>query len=100
VNELYWMLTEESEWIDGQGGQIQLCGDDERGATGLYCERWDWLETTADGVIEICWPEGPQGDPIVRTLVTGGDTLWSLSWTRLQANDLSSFEAGSWVDLG
>ena len=99
-NELYWMLTEESEWIDGQGGQIQLCGDEERGATGLYCERWDWLETTADGVIEICWPEGPQGDPIVRTLVTGGDTLWSLSWTRLQANDLSSFEAGSWVDLG
>ncbi len=99
-NELFWMLTEESEWIDGQGGQIQLCGDDERGATGLYCERWDWFETSLDGVVEICWPEGPQGDPIVRTLVTGGDTLWSLSWSRLQANNLQSFEAGPFVELG
>jgi hypothetical protein len=99
--ELFWLLQEESGWVTDQGGQIQLCGDGDRGASGLYCERWDWVDTgdELDGVIEVCWPEGPGESPIMRTLVTGGDTLWSLSTTRLQANDLGSLEAGPFVEL-
>ncbi len=97
--ELAW----EAEWIVQDGGQVQLCGEGETGASGLFCDRW-WGEKIADsefgeGVLEVCWPEGPGSDPIVRTLVIG-DTLWSLSWSRLQANDLGTFAAGEWVELG
>lgn len=95
-------FAEEATWIAQDGGQIQVCETGETGATGLHCERWDWLDTdglSATGDIEVCWPPGPQGDPVVRSLVIG-DTLWSLSWSRLQANDLSTFEAGAFVELG
>ena len=84
--ELFY-LSMETEY----GAQLQSCGDGEGGATGLFCERWDWIDTTVlelDGELEICWPDEGQ-DPIVRTVVIG-DTLWSLSWSRLQANNLLS----------
>ena len=94
--ELFY-LSMETEY----GAQLQSCGDGEGGATGLFCERWDWIDTTVlelDGELEICWPDEGQ-DPIVRTVVIG-DTLWSLSWSRLQANNLSTFAAGEFVGLG
>ena len=99
LGELSW----EAEFIIGDGGQIQVCGEGETGAVGLYCDVW-WDELAKDevsgrsGRLEVCWPEGPRTDPIVRTLVTG-DTLWSLSWSRLQANDLQTLEAGPFVGL-
>ena len=95
-------LAEEAFWISQEGGQVQVCDEGESGAVGLHCERWDWLdkdEIGIDGVLEVCWPHGPYSDPILRTLVTGGDTLWSLSTNRLQANDLATFEAGEFVSL-
>lgn len=95
-------FAEEAQWIAQDGGQIQVCEPGEGGASGLFCERMDWLDTdelSLDGDIEICWPQGPSSDPIVRTIVIG-DTLWSLSWSRLQANDLRSFAAGEFVELG
>ncbi|RZV45751.1 MAG: hypothetical protein EX269_09090 [Acidimicrobiales bacterium] len=99
MEELAW----EGEYIIQDGGQIQLCDEGEGGAAGLHCERWFGYEVVeADGlrgVPEICFPEGPQNEPIIRTLVTGGDTLWSLSGNRLQANDLSELTAGPWVTL-
>ena len=94
-------FAEEAIWIGQDGGQIQTCAPDETGATGLTCERWDWIDTSGldvDGDLEVCWPQGPSGDPIVRNIVIG-ETLWSLSWSRLQANDLATFEAGSFVEL-
>lgn len=94
-------FAEEAMWIGQDGGQIQVCDPGESGATGLYCDRWDWVDAQDLGLtgdIEVCWPQGPSGDPIVRNIVIG-DTLWSLSWSRLQANDLSTFEAGAFVDL-
>lgn len=105
-NELGYMSEEISFMVD-DGAQIQDCGQGQTGATGLSCERWDWIQMSAeqeadlglDGTLEFCWPEGPGQDPIVRTLVIG-DTLWSLSWSRLQANDLGDFTAGAFVELG
>lgn len=94
-------LAEEAQWIAQDGGQIQVCQPGETGASDLLCERWDWLQSSElglDGDIEVCWPQGPQSDPVVRTLVIG-DTLWSLSWSRLQANDLTSLDAGPFVEL-
>ena len=83
------------------GAQVQDCGEGEGGAVGLFCERWDWLDTSAvdglEGTLELCWPD-EGGDPIVRTIVIG-DTLWSLSWQRLQANDLTTLEAGEFVTI-
>ena len=82
-------------------GQAQACADDQGGAVGMFCERWDWVDADAidiDGTLELCWPDEGQ-DPIVRTVVIG-DTLWSLSWSRVQANDLSSFAAGEFVEIG
>lgn len=100
MEELAW----EGEYIIQDGGQIQLCDEGEGGAAGLHCERWFGYEVVeADGlsgVPEICFPEGPQNEPIIRTLVTGGDTLWSLSGNRLQANDLAELTTGPWVTLG
>ena len=94
-------LSYEAEFIIADGGQIQVCGDGEGGAVGLHCDPW-WDDLASDeatdltGRLEVCWPRGPHTDPIVRTLVTG-DTLWSLSWSRLQANDLQTLEPGPFV---
>ena len=99
LEELAW----EGEFIIGDGGQIQICGEGQSGAVGLYCDVW-WDELAKDeasdvtGRLEVCWPEGPRTDPIVRTLVTG-DTLWSLSWSRLQANDLQTLTPGPFVTI-
>ncbi|MFT7649252.1 MAG: putative secreted protein with C-terminal beta-propeller domain [Candidatus Poriferisodalaceae bacterium] len=88
--------------IDASGGQLQVCDPGEGGATGLYCEKADWLDASEIGIeggLEICWPDGPGQDPVIRTLVID-DTLWSLSWSRLQANDLATFNAGEFVEIG
>ena len=96
LSELAWVAFE----IEMYGeGQVQVCGEGQTGATGLFCERADWIDASEIGItdtIEICWSDGPGSDPIMRTVVTG-DTLWSLSRTRLQANDLSSLEPGEFV---
>lgn len=95
-------FAEEAFWISQEGGQIQVCDRGESGAASLHCERWDWMDTSAlapEGDLEVCWPQGPSADPIVRNIVIG-DTLWSLSWSRLQANDLATLDAGPFVELG
>ncbi len=97
LTELAWMSLE----VESSGGQTQVCEPGQGGASGLYCERAEWLDASEIGItdtIEICWPEGPGQDPVVRTLVIN-DTLWSLSWSRLQANDLSTLESGAFVEL-
>ncbi len=96
--ELSW----EAEWITQDGGQIQICQDGQSGASGLYCDRW-WgdeldLGDLGDGELEMCWPEGPGGDPIVRTLVIG-DNLYTMSWSELQQNDLATFAPGERVSI-
>jgi len=105
--ELGYMAEEFQFLTEEDGVQIQDCASGQTGAAGMSCERWDWIEMTdeqrsesgIDGVLEFCWHDGPGQDPIVRTIVIG-DTLWSLSWSRLQANDLATLDAGSFVSLG
>lgn len=100
------MVSEEMQFFGAQG-QLQDCGDGETGATGYHCEPWDWVPMSdaerdaigIEGTLEFCWLDGPGEDPVVRTIVIG-DTLWSLSWSRLQANDLSTLDAGGYVSLG
>jgi len=94
--ELFYIAME----MEFSNGQIQVCADGETGASGLHCERWDWIDTAEldlGGVLEFCWPDEGE-DPIMRTIVIG-DTLWSLSRSRLQANDLATFEAGQFTEL-
>ncbi len=99
-------MAEEMQFM-GNEGQFQDCASGQTGASGMYCEPWDWLPLTdadkdaagIDGTLEFCWLEGPGQDPIVRTIVIG-DTLWSLSWSRLQANDLVTLEAGDFISIG
>lgn len=94
--ELFYFAME----LESGNGQAQACQDGQGGAFGMFCDRLDWIDADIgiDGTLELCWPEGGE-DPIVRTLVIG-DTLWSLSWSRVQANDLSSFAAGEFVEIG
>ncbi len=100
------VMSEEMQFMGGEG-QFQDCARGQSGANGYYCEPWDWIPMTdadrdaagIDGTLEFCWPEGPGQDPIVRTIVIG-DTLWSLSWSRLQANDLVTLDAGDFVSIG
>ena len=81
-SELEWIIAFEQE------GQIRLCKDGERpSATGFDCyeERW-LLEEAAridlpipDGAgVWMCWPRWNQMPTIVRTMVLGGDELWTL----------------------
>ncbi len=106
-NDLGYMSEEINFMIQEDGLQFQDCGPNQSGATGLFCEDWDWIQMTdtqrdalgLDGTLQLCYPEGPGQDPIVRTIVIG-DTLWSLSWSRLQANDLGDLTAGEFVSIG
>ena len=93
--ELFYFAME----LEFGNGQAQACQDGQGGAFGMFCDRLDWIDADIgiDGTLELCWPEGGE-DPIVRTLVIG-DTLWSLSWSRVQANDLATFNAGEFVDI-
>jgi len=98
-SDLYWMLEEFSFMADE--GQVQRCGDGQGGAAGMSCYEEFPIDMLRDGGIdvaalgvspddrfEMCWPEGPGDDPIIRTLVIG-DELWSLSYGALQSNLLA-----------
>ncbi len=84
---------------------IQVCdAEDVGGYAGTYCEKVPAAEAQAYvgdsyGVdlgdlddtdrVEICWPDYANQDPqILRSLVIG-DTLWTLSYRALQANNIA-----------
>ena len=87
---------------------IQVCGaEDVGGYAGTYCEQIpaeegqayvgesygvDLGELADTERVEICWPDYANQDAqILRSLVIG-DTLWTLSWQALQANNIADLE--------
>jgi len=99
-------------WI-AQDGLLLACGEqDEGGATGHVCDpipvddlrTWTNDGEVPDGLdgvdrVEICWPEGIDWERKIRRTLVIDDSLWSLSNSRLQANDLDTLEIGDIVDL-
>jgi len=98
-SELFWILGEFGSMAEE--GQVQRCGPDEGGASGLSCYEEFPVELLRDAGIdssafgleaddrfEVCWPDGPGDEPIIRTLIIR-DELWSLSYGSLQSNRLA-----------
>ena len=96
---------------------VQLCGPDDKGGFGgdHFCEVMPaeelqfFIEEEPDAAIledliedgdrlEVCFPENGFDAPILRSLMIG-DTLWTLSWRSLQANDISTLEVLDYVSL-
>ncbi len=102
-SELWWLVNDPSI-------HLQLCDADSRGGWGdSYCEitpaaeiRYWYVDETEVDVIaslgatpddrfEICYPNDYYQAQIQRSLVADG-TLWTMSPTDLQANDLASLQ--------
>ena len=112
-SELEWILAFDEE------GQILVCENGEKpDATGFDCYDEPWLLDEAgridlpvpdDASIWMCWPHWNQMPTVVRTMVLGGDELWTLGNERgwyapdqaatLQINDLTSLERLDRIDL-
>jgi hypothetical protein len=102
----------ELSWIARDGGRIQYCDGDDAGGYGTwYCDRipvadmagWGLDEEAVEtmlteiggdgsGVVEMCWPDDVGwAQQIQRSLVIS-DSLWTLSTSTLQANDLTTLD--------
>ena len=49
--------------------------------------------------IELCWPEGPDSAEQVQRSLIVGDDIWTLSESRLQANDLGTLRLRTYLPL-
>jgi hypothetical protein len=108
-SELFW-LTQEAH--------VQICESDQVGGYGgRWCEVIPasdikfWVENEAvggetmaelgiddDDRIELCWPDEYYVEQIQRSLVIDG-TVWTMTPSALQANDLTSFDVLAHLSL-
>ncbi|MGI9601669.1 MAG: beta-propeller domain-containing protein [Acidimicrobiales bacterium] len=99
----------EAFFIMEEGALIQICDENETGASGYDCwdrfppaeiEAWgfdDVPDVGDDQFVEICWPVN-HAENILRTLVID-DQLWSVSASRLQAHDIDTLTVTDRIDL-
>lgn len=111
-------VTEDSELFYMSDAHIQICSPNDVGGYGSWvCDRipseelqyWFYDEQAAtdqmtalgigeDDELEICWNDGQYARSIQRSLVIES-TLWTMSPSQLQANDVSTFERLATVAL-
>lgn len=112
MSELWWMAQDASS-------HVQICGPDDVGGWGnSVCDRipadeieyWFYDEQTraADiaalaidpgDTIELCWRDDHGQNQIQRSLVID-DTLWTMSWSTLQANALDGLGRQAQLAIG
>ncbi len=100
-------------WVQESGGQVQGCGpDDQGGAAGLFCNPipldeidfyyWDGdvtIDTTGLDRIEICYPDWNGFQTAVQRTMVIDNSLWTLSTSRVQSNDLGTLDRTEAIDL-
>ena len=113
-------FSQETElWWIAQDGHVQLCDANDAGGWGSwYCDiipveeiRY-WfgdedeaglviaeLGADADDRFEICWADGGNWDRQIQRSLVIDDTLWTMSWNQLQANDLSDLAVDTVIGL-
>jgi hypothetical protein len=98
---------------------MQVCGSDDIGGYGdHYCEvlpaeeaRWIAVEFGEIGLdideliedddrLELCWPPYDESRAAIQRSLVIGDSLWTLSWRALQANDLDTLDVQHTIPLG
>lgn len=97
----------EEEWSEDYGVHIQLCESSDTGGYGSdYCDIIpieqldDYFGPIADDLIEIigaaqtdrleqCWPQDVRWDLQIARSLFINDSLWTMSASRLQSNDVS-----------
>ena len=96
------------EILEEMAPHTQLCGPNDEGGYGSdYCdilpinelhnyvgdlaaeEVIEIIEANPSDRIEQCWPSGPRWDLQVQRSLFINDSLWTMSWNRLQSNGIS-----------
>ena len=108
--------TEENNeffYVQDGGGQVQGCEpNDQGGAAGLFCNPipvdeidfyyWDGeptIDTTGLDRIEICYPDWNGFQNAVQRTMVINNSLWTLSMSRVQSNDLGTLDRIEAIDL-
>ena len=96
------------DFLEESAPHVQLCGPNDAGGYGSdYCdilpinelhnyvgdlaaeEVIEIIEANPSDRIEQCWPSGPRWDLQVQRSLFINDSLWTMSWNRLQSNGIS-----------
>jgi hypothetical protein len=104
----------QQEWISEEGLTIMICDDYNIDFDGQECEVLSGEEAAMygeefgistdidipeDSTIAICWPSNYDWMPTIERSLVIGDQLWTYSFDRLQANNLTTLARQQVVNL-